>query len=206
MTPELRDETVRTMRDALREGFDDDATILADAIERVCDAENLKEPAAAELRDAAPALFREVIAEHEREQATWPAVTDCDRLDAAFDDLNEHGVLARHHWLCCQTCGHAAMPEEYDRVVGKGRPARGYAFYHLQDTERAVEGDGLYLAYGAFSNEDGAEASVGRDIVDALRRHGLDPSWDGNVTSRILLPLEWHRRQPPKRWTEGADD
>lgn len=194
------------MRAALDEGFDDEATTLASSVERVCDGEDLDEPAAAELRDAAPVIFREVLDEHRREMATWPAVTDCDRLDAAFDELDERGVLARHHWWCCQTCGHAAMPEEYERVVGKGRPARGYVFYHVQDTESAVSGHGMYLAYGAFSRDDGAEAAVGRDIVDALRRHGLDPSWDGCVTSRILLPLEWRRRRPPKRWTEGGDD
>ena len=36
------------------------------------------------LRPHAERLTREAIAEHLREQATWPKVTDCDRLDAAF--------------------------------------------------------------------------------------------------------------------------
>lgn len=201
MTPELRADVMERMAEALREGFDEDERILENVVEQVSE-DHLDDLAAAELRDAAPALLREAKAAREREKATWPPVTDCDRLDAAFDELNQRGILARHHWWCCQTCGHAAMPDEHDRAVGEGKEARGYAFYHVQDTESAVNGGGMYLAYGAFSNQDGAEVAVGNDIVDALRRSGLDPSWDGSVTSRILVPLTWQRRARPARWTE----
>ena len=34
------------------------------------------------------------IARWEAEKQTWPTVTDCDRLDAAFAALNERGVIA----------------------------------------------------------------------------------------------------------------
>src|SRR4051812_3932854 len=34
------------------------------------------------------------IAAHKAEQATWVGVTDCERLDAAFEAMNRRGVLA----------------------------------------------------------------------------------------------------------------
>jgi hypothetical protein len=185
MTPELRDATVGAMLEKLREGFADEATILADVVARAC--ADLREPATTELRDAAPAMFREASAEHARAQARWPTVTDCDRLDAAFAELNERGLFARHHWWCCENCGYAAM-------VAEDRSARGYVFYHRGDTASAMSKQGLRLSYGSFSDVSGSTAAVAREVVDVLRGHGLDPAWDGRVSSRIRVPLIWQRR------------
>src|SRR5262245_17192777 len=145
MTPELRDAVVGTMLERLREGFADETAILTDVVTRAC--AELREPAAAELRDAAPAMLREAAAEHARAQATWPVVTDCDRLDAAFEELTQRGLFARHHWWCCENCGFAAM-------VAEDRAARGYVFYHRGDTASAMRGTGLSLSYGGFGTND----------------------------------------------------
>jgi hypothetical protein len=186
MTPEVRDAMVGTMLERLREGFADDAAILADVVSCAC--ADLLEPAATELRDAAPSMLAEALARHLREQARWPTVTDCDRLDAAFAELNERGLFARHHWWCCENCGFAAM-------VAEERASRGYVFYHRGDTAAAMRGNGLCLSYGSLSDDDEADdAAVAREVFDVLRRHGLDPSWDGDVTSRIRVPLIWQRR------------
>ena len=184
MKSELRDAMVGTMLERLREGFTDEATILADVVLRAC--ADLREPEATEVRDAAPALLGEALARHMRVQASWPTVTDCDRLDAAFDELNELGIFARHHWWCCENCGFAAM-------VAEERAAHGYVFYHRGDTASAMRGHGISLSYGALA-DDADDAAIAREVFDVLRRHGLDPSWDGDVTSRIRVPLIWQRR------------
>lgn len=152
-----------------------------------------------ELTAAAQEIAREEIAAHAAGQATWPATTDCDRLDAAFGELDAAGIVARQNFTCCNNCGMAEIggevaPDQIDDI-------RGYAFYHEQDTERAAESGGLFLSYGAFRRKpdtvaDPAQmAAVGQDVVSALRRHGLTVRWDGDIDRRIHVALTWQRRR-----------
>jgi hypothetical protein len=136
------------------------------------------------------------FARHVGEQKTWPAITDCDRLTAAFRDLGVAGITARENFTCCQNCGVSEIGAE-----GKGR---GYVFYHRQDMKNAAEGGGLYLAYGP-------DASIGREITDTLCRHDLGVEWDGDAKTRIHVPLTWWRRRlgrlavhPHHRDVDGA--
>ena len=73
--------------------------------------------------------------------------------------------------------------------------ARGYAFYHMQDTERATEGGSLYLNYGACEEGEAAALQVARDIVTRLEAHGLRTDWDGSWDQRIGVALDWKRRR-----------
>lgn len=134
--------------------------------------------------------------EQEKEEKSWKDRTDCDRLNAAFGELDRAGIAARQDFLCCQTCGCAAMYEEFAQMQEAGTTPRGYAFYHAQDTERGVEGDGVYLSFGHVTfEEDDRAVAIAREVVDALRRHGLQPEWDGTFGQRIRLPLAWRRRR-----------
>ncbi|MEK8107840.1 hypothetical protein NKG94_27655 [Micromonospora sp. M12] len=51
-----------------------------------------------------------------------------------------------------------------------GRTGRGYAFYHRQDAENAVDGSGLYVAYGLFGQPPTAD--IGEEVAAALRAEG----------------------------------
>lgn len=169
-------------------GFDDEDAILigvGDYFEGEIDPEFV--------RREAPRILREELAEHARAAAGWPAVTDCDRLDAAFVALEAEGVIARQNFTCCMTCGSTEIWDEIRMAEEAGLPARGYTFYHVQDTESAVEGHGVYLAYGAC--EKGQAAAIARRVVSQLEAHGLAPEWDGSVAQRIGLPLDWKRRR-----------
>jgi len=73
---------------------------------------------------------------------------------------------------------------------------RGYTFYHMQGTESAVEGYGLYLYYGAVEVGEGPALRVANSIVDALQRHGLKTTWDGTSSTAIKVQLDWKRRLP----------
>ncbi len=136
----------------------------------------------------------ELLDAHFQAQRTWPYPTDCDRLDTAFAELDAAGILARQNFACCQTCGHAEMQSEI-AWVQEHRPVEGYVFYHMQDTESARDGYGLYLAYGAVQDGDEPTEAVGWRIVDALKQAGLEVSWNGSVRQRIYVRLDWKRRR-----------
>jgi hypothetical protein len=127
-------------------------------------------------------------------QRQWPAVTDCDRLDRAFDDLNRSGIVARQNFACCGNCGNAEIGGEIDAAEKSGAKVIGYTFYHFQGTECAVAHGFLYLSYSDLKGEEAAGVRVGRSIVDTLQRHGLTVEWDGSYKQAILVKLKWQRR------------
>ncbi|MCB9598860.1 MAG: hypothetical protein H6721_07660 [Sandaracinus sp.] len=84
-------------------------------------------------------------------------------------------------------------------VLAQSPRAWGAVFFHGQDVERGVRGEGLYLAFGAFATGPAHQAEtvkVGREICDTLTRFGLPTEWNGTTTSRIRVsPFEWRKRR-----------
>lgn len=140
------------------------------------------------------------LQQHYAEQKQWTHETDCDRLDDAFAELDRNGIVARQHFACCQTCGHEAMQQEM-AVAQRYRPVRGYVFFHRQDTESAVRSGHLYLAYCSVSYKPDEAVPVAQEVVDTLRRAGLEVDWNGSVQTRICIKnITWQRR----RWPEES--
>ena len=108
-------------------------------------------------------------------QRQWPAVTDCDRLDHAFADLNRRGIVARQNFACCYNCGHAEIGEEVDDGRESGTKVIGYTFFHSQGTEGAV-------AYG-------------RPLPGLQRLAGDEARWCEDRPS--------YRREPQAAWPGG---
>src|SRR5262245_3054633 len=137
----------------VREGFSGEEVII-DQAQHYAREEHGK-PMSAQVKR----LTREAVATHEADQAKWKGPTDCDKLDADFDAMQKRGVVARQNFSCCSNCGHGEM---WDEMRGMGANARveGYAFYHMQDTESAVEGGTLYVKYGAQRQGDEAITAV----------------------------------------------
>lgn len=144
-----------------------------------------------------------------QDQETWPVLTDFDRLQLAFDRLEEEDVVARQNFTCCGTCGAAEIGvemDDYEEITG--REARGYVFFHQQDTESAVESGSLYISYGASDATAPTEESVGvgQRLFDILQSVGLKPIWDGKINHRVGVAIDWKRRwegatpKPIKRW------
>jgi hypothetical protein len=140
-------------------------------------------------------LTKQLIDEHLAAQADWPAVTDCDRLDWAFADLEKAGIVARQNFSCCGTCGVAEIDDEIKQRQKKGGQLFGYAFYHVQDTENAVDGGGLYLNYGATEDGEAAALAIGKEIVKTLNEFELKTEWNGSWDTRILVRVDWKRRR-----------
>ncbi|WP_205762190.1 DUF6891 domain-containing protein [Longimicrobium terrae] len=136
-----------------------------------------------------------LLAAHAREEATWPETTDNDRLEAAFAELEDGGIVCRENFACCNNCGSAEIWAEVEAVNDIIPHVRGYVFYHMQDTESAVEGGGIYLSYGAVADTEDAPLAVARDVVSTLRDHGLRVEWNGEITRRIMVELDWKRRR-----------
>ena len=151
-----------------------------------------------QLRSYAEDLLHGIIQVHLDTQRQWPAVTDCDRLEAAFAKLEDTGIICRPDYTCCGKCGAGEIREEIKQQRQAGREVRGYVFYDFQDTQRAVGGDGLCLNYGSVLMSEKADVGIGWEIVTTLQTEGLEVSWDGMLRHRIIVRLDWKRRLPPQ--------
>lgn len=127
-------------------------------------------------------------------QRQWPALTDCDRLDRAFADLDRSGIVARQNFACCQNCGHAEIGAEIDAAERSGTKAIGYAFFHCQSTDGAVAGGDLFVYYSDLEGDAAASVRIGRAVVGALERQGLAVHWDGSRNKAVQVTLKWQRR------------
>lgn len=172
-------------------GYTPAEDIVADAVEVFADI--AVDPTA--LREAARAVVDLATREHAQAQLDWPATTDCDRLDAAFADLESAGIVARQHFSCCGTCGSHEIRDEMEQAEKEGRSPRGFTFFHVQDTEHAIGGESLYLSYGTYDKDESASVAIGHEVVRTLNAHGLQPWWNGKFAHRIALPLTWQRRR-----------
>jgi hypothetical protein len=174
----------------VKEGFETEEQIVQYVAEYVEDEFKQKD-----MQPQIKRITAELIEEHRRTQANWAAPTDCDKLDNAFANLEQQGIVARQNFTCCQNCGHAEIGDEIAKVQ-KVREVKGYTFYHMQDTESACETGTLYLAYGSLSGKEKDSVEVGHAIVKALRGEGLTVNWDGSLSKRIcIVKVDWKRRR-----------
>lgn len=177
----------------VRAGFEERERI----IEVFC--EELYEPGEldpAEVADAVDAEWAVLL----EEEKSWPAVTDCDKLDAAFLALNRRGIVALQNAGYTQSDGYDDVRDAFNAHPTKAEVS-GYCFYHGQDLERAVLDQGLYLAFGPMDakKEEAEGPLVGRAIVEELNCAGLQVDWDGTFSQRIRIPvLDWKRGRSGK--------
>ena len=165
-----------------RAGFLDDAALLADvtqiAIEDV-DAE------------AAQRLAREAVAAaeaaYESDRADWPAVTDYDRLQAAFGELALRDVVVlqavEDHWTA------ERLLSERREV---GDPVRGVAWFTAPDVWHAVDHGMLELNvwHGSSANVAPGDALLD-EVISVLDQNGCSGHFD---EGRIEVSAFWQRR------------
>lgn len=92
------------------------------------------------------------------------------KLTAAFKDLRKAGYFARQNFLCCQSCGWAAMTEEQSNKA---------VFYHGQDNDDLKETGTCYLVW----------SGDGKEIVAILKKHGVKVEWEGSEDKRIKIDI-----------------
>lgn len=145
--------------------------------------------------------LRDVIrseAESKRKaEATWPKVTDYDRLDRAFSILEAQGIIALHRAGFTQSDGLAEVEDAYQEAGGKHSDYAGHCFYTEQDQEGALDGRGLYIGFGHLSGSDAKGVKVGQMLRAALEREGFEIDWNGTIKSRLSIKgFHWQRRSP----------
>ena len=128
-------------------------------------------------------------------EATWPKVTDFDRLDRAFTLLEAQGVIALHRAGFTLSDGFEEAEDAYKKSGGNESEYTGYCFYTEQDQVGAMDGSGLYIAFGHFSTIEAKGVRIGRLVRAALEREGFNVEWDGTIRSRLFVKgFLWQRR------------
>jgi hypothetical protein len=142
------------------------------------------------------AMRKVIIAEFEKKavaEKSWPAETDCDRLNRVFDAFDAAGICALQNAGYTLSDGISDIAEKLHEL-GHAKFS-GYCFYHSQDTERAVNGDGLTLAYGDLEDDPVKMKTIGDEICAALAKAGFKTEWTGDPEVRINIPkVDWKRR------------
>jgi Domain of unknown function (DUF6891) len=187
---ESRDHLLSAVTLAVRSGFGTETEVIEDIEQLVED----------ELGDSDPKLVRELQAEARRllaaqhdEELTWTGRSTNDAIERAFEELTENGVVALENAGYTQSDG---WSDANEAAEDRDPPPRGAVFYHGQDVERGVAGEGLYLTFGAYADDEEASLAIAREVCDTLASHGVETSWDGNVGTRILIPpFPWRRRR-----------
>lgn len=187
MKPELN-ETDQYILDTIRKkvwsGF-----YTAEEVDEVID-DILEDDAHEKFLRAAVAPEFDKKREAERE---WPEVTDCDRLDAAFEALEKRQILCLHNAGYTMSDGHEDAFEALSSQSGRGYI--GYCFYHGQDLERAVDGGGLMIAFDHVDGDVAGKLGIGIALKEELERVGFKLDWDGTEDKRINIPnIDWKRR------------
>ncbi len=193
-TPDIDDATedmLTEVTEAIWYGFDSPAEI--DAMIEVED----EEGAGFDVQTVKAAVA-ETLASKRRAEAGWPETTDCDRLDRAFARLHEEGILALQCAGNTMGDGMRWVNEQLADPRTADGQYTGFCFFHSQDIDRALDGEGLQLAFGPVNSDEEKDAvAVGQRVCHALRQAGLEPDWNGSADVRIGLPrLRWQRRTP----------
>ena len=130
---------------------------------------------------------RDALATQYAEEARWLHVTHNDRIDRAFAELQRRGIIALQNAGFTWSDGHEDVNDAQERHP----EAHGWTFFHGQDVERGVNGEGLLLYFGPIGPDDTHESDgqrVGETICAVLQSHGIETTWDGKLNSRIQIP------------------
>ena len=138
------------------------------------------------------------LGEQRELEATWTDVTPNDRLDRAFEHLLTLGIVAEQDAGYTISDGWSIVGELSEDYPGSW----GATFFHRQDVERGVAGQGLMLVFGGFAEgDDNAPQSrkLALQVVEVLQQHGVAASWNGDVEKRIeIAPFVWRKRRTTK--------
>ena len=128
-------------------------------------------------------------------EATWPAETDCDKLDIAFSALRDKGVIAIRNAGWDKSEAFHSCLEEY-RSQGQPDNLFGICYYTSQDVDGAIHGNVMGMGYSSTrpETEEVDAERTGALICSELDKVGLKTEWDGSAKSRIKLEINWQNR------------
>jgi hypothetical protein len=200
-------ELAERIRLAVAGGYDRAEQIVADLVELLeydPEADDFVAGLGVPLVDHVTDLVTAARNDHRAREATFPAVTDCDRITAVLAALAASGIVTG------EDVGMTLADVRYDlgealrvardrgeRARDRGERARGWVGFHRQDVDRVVDTGVLCLAFGAPTDHDDAYRAIGREVAAAFAGAGLQVHWDDDPNRRIELhALTWQRRRP----------
>lgn len=98
-----------------------------------------------------------------------------DAVKKAFVELRKAGFIARANFMCCMSCASYGLGE-----IARERGIEKLAYWHHQDEDRLKERGQLCVRYFSMKDDDEATKVVGQEIVEALKRNGLNVEWSGD--------------------------
>lgn len=141
--------------------------------------------------------------EDEVAEKRWSVRTKNDAIDEAFAALQSKGIVALQDAGGTSSMGWAEVNSAIADLEQRRKKVLGGVFYHHQDLERGVAGEGLWLTFGARDGSDEGARKIAAQVQSALAEEGVDCEWNGQVDTRIrVLPFEWKKRRttvPPPR-------
>jgi uncharacterized protein DUF6891 len=141
------------------------------------------------------AEIRKAFRTKKTEEKSWPATTDCDRLDQVFAALEAQGIMALQNAGYEQSDGIADVTQFYQEAGAEQSDIVGYCFYHGQDLERVMQSGQLWLTYGDILGDDEKGVEIGQRIRRALEEAGFAVEWDESIKTRLLVKgIKWQRR------------
>lgn len=148
-----------------------------------------------DIRPHAERIVREECEDRAEAERSWTTPT---RLERAFEQLNQEGVIALHNTGATLSDAVSDAMTEYAERYNRAAWVIGFCVYHGQDLDLVVpDGGTLLLGFGSVRKDaPGEGVRVGELIVRTIRGHGLEVSWDGNPRKRIEVHLaDWRRRR-----------
>lgn len=113
------------------------------------------------------------------------------RIHKVLKALRREGFIARWNYMCCRSCGGAAIAQDAEEIIDKGRPApAGCVFNSKQDVQH--QGKQILIGFGRiYTARHGAVGMstlrVGRRLAAALDAEGIPFEWDGKADTRITV-------------------
>jgi len=145
------------------------------------------------------AMLRQAIklefAKKHKAEKSWPKITDYNRLDMVFSKLRNKGVLCLHNAGMTTQDGHDDSTEALTKYPKS--KFFGYCFYHQQDLDRAITGQGLLLAFDHIKGDVPEKLNIALAIKKELEAAKFKIEWDGTTKTRIKIPqIDWKHRSP----------
>lgn len=112
-----------------------------------------------------------------------------DKLENAFSAMQAHGILTRHDYSCCATCGSAEIRDEVTKACRSGLSVDGFVFYHWDAADTASENGQLSLTFGSRLGANTSAADIGHQAQQCLNEAGLQTVWNGDPAGRITVVL-----------------
>jgi hypothetical protein len=187
MTDTLKTEVLEQINTSIKSGFYDKDDIFNNVEDYLYEIPYDKEWTKLQIKN--------IYAARVKEQESWEAVTDFDKLVQAFDKLNSNGIISLHNAGMTKQDGEGDCEDIYQEQKKNGIVAKGFCYYHWQDIKRVVDDGNLFIGFGDFKNNDKDALAIGNQIASTLESFGLKLNWDKTINTRIeIINLKWQKR------------